>query len=222
MEEPLLHFIPPADRAEPDFFTKYRYPVFALLALGLSLGIYLTLTPPPNPLGDNAMAVDESPDAQVELATSTTQKIVIDIAGGILNPGVYRLDAGAIVEDAIEIGGGLSNRADMTEIAHSINRAALVENHSKIYIPQVGDNKIVYLNPSSTSTGSSSSSLKSTNLNTATNAELEALPGIGEVLAQRIIDYRLTSGKFTNVDDLKNVPGIGDKLFAQIQDLVKV
>jgi competence protein ComEA len=218
MEEQLSPFIRPVSATEPDFFTKYRYPLLAVLLAGLGLGIYLTLIPPTSPLeSEMALAVDE-----IEAIAETpaeTGKIVIDIAGGIKEPGVYKLNTGDIIEDAIEKSGGFSDKADIDEIARSINRAELLNNHSKIYIPKIGDNKIVYMNPTSNSYASTQSLI---NINTATSKELETLTGIGEITAQRIIDYRLENGNFQTVEDIKNVTGISDNKFANIKDDIRI
>jgi len=218
MGEPLSPFIPPLSEAKPDFFTKYRFSLLAVLLVGLGIGIYLTLVPPTSLLDEGlVLAVDEIDD--VDAAPKNTSRIVVDIAGGVKEPGVYKLDAGDIIEDAIEKSGGFSQQADMNEIARSINRAELLSNHSKIYIPKLGDNKIVYVNPTPTSFASAQSLV---NINTATSDELDTLSGIGPITAQRIIDYRLEHGNFQTVEDIKNVTGISDNKFAQIKNNIKV
>lgn len=218
MEEQLSPFIPPVTEAKPDFFTKYRYPMLAVLLTGLGIGIYLTLVPPTNPLdSDLAYAVDEIENTDETLKDSS--RIVVDIAGGIKEPGVYKLKSGDIIEDAILVSGGFSLHADIDEIARSINRAELLSDHSKIYIPKLGDNKIVYINPTTNSYASVQNLI---NINTATNSELKTLTGIGEITAQRIIDYRLEHGNFLTKEDIKNVTGISDNKFAQIKNNIRI
>ncbi|MDD5606080.1 MAG: helix-hairpin-helix domain-containing protein [Patescibacteria group bacterium] len=219
MEEPLSPFILPKENLESDFFTKYRYPLLLFLIAGLAVGIYLVLTPPTSPLDETALVVDENQIASNASATPISSQIVVDIAGGVAAPGVYHLPTDSIIEDAITKSGGFSTLADLNEIARSINRAELVTDHSKIYIPKLGDNKIVYVNPSASPASVNSALI---NINSATNTELKTLPGIGEITAQRIIDYRLEHGSFSSIDDIKNVTGISDNKFAQIEELIRV
>lgn len=222
METPLSPFTPnnrlSKEEAKPDLFDKYRYYILGTLLVVLSIGLYLVLTPPKSIL--------DSEDAYIaggneEVASDVTGQLVVDVAGGVNQPGVYQLDSGCIIEDAITAAGGLSTQADADEIARSINRAAAVTNHSKIYIPKVGDNQIVYVNPSySTTNQLTSSPANLVNINTASNAELDQLPGVGEITAQRIIDYRLQNGPFSSIDELMQVPGIGSNKFENLKDLV--
>ncbi len=223
METLLSPFTPdnglPENKPQPDFFERYRYYILAVLLVVAGVGIYLMLTPPPSTISEeSAYAANE--EAQ-ETATTDGQ-VIVDIAGGVNKPGVYELEVNSIVEDAINASGGLSDKADKDEIARSINRAALVTSHSKIYIPRVGDNQIVYTNPTSYSYANPSEEAKKVNINTAANSELDTLPGIGPIIAQRIIDYRLQNGPFGGIDELKNVPGISEGKFGDLKDQVTV
>lgn len=209
----------PQDTPPPDFFDRYRYYILAVLLVATGVGIYLILTPPPSTLADDSAYIA---GGEAEETPTADGQLVVDIAGGINQPGVYKLNAGSIVEDAINAAGGLSGQADEDEIARSINRAALISDHSKLYIPKIGDNQIVYTNPTPNSYASTNEITSKVNINTAANSELDTLPGIGPVIAQRIIDYRLQNDGFKSIEELKNVPGIGDKLFEQIKDLVTI
>ncbi|MFH0905472.1 MAG: ComEA family DNA-binding protein [bacterium] len=222
--------------AEPkpqNFFDKYRYWVLAGLLLICGVGIYLILMPPANPLlsadADNVLVAGggtTASTASMVAPNGASSELVVDVEGGVASPGVYRLPTGSIIEDGIKAAGGFSGSADLGEIARSINRAALVENHSKIYLPKKGDrtSNIVYTNPSSSLPANPLTGLPASliNINTGSNAELESLPGIGTILAQRIIDYRLQNGAFTSLEQLNEVPGIGDSLFAKLQGLVTI
>lgn len=136
---------------------------------------------------------------------TASTKVLVHVAGAVNNPGVYTLDGGSRVIDAVEAAGGLSPEAD----GDALNLAAVVEDAAKITIPKVnaGGEDVA----STTASGL-------VNINTADKTTLMTLSGIGEVLAQNIIDYRTKNGPFTNLEELKNVNRIGDKLFEQIKD----
>ena len=220
METPLSPF---TFTPKKDIFEQYKYYLLGILLVIFAVGLYLILTPPKSTLeGDeNVRVAGTSDDTTNASITNFNGQIVVDIAGGVLKPGIYWLNAGSIIEDAIKSAGGFSRLADLNAIGLNINRAQELTNHGKVYIPKIGDSNIVYTNPaSSVSSTSSSSSL--ININTADNAELDLLPGIGPILSQRIIDYRLQNNNFESIDELQNVPGIGDKLFEQLKSLVTI
>ncbi len=222
-------FTPEPSRLQPkSWFDRYQYYILGGLVLGLMIGIYFSLLPDPSLAnGATSIATDEvsvAGDTSATPSTSTGQ-IVVDIAGAVANPGVYYLGASSIVEDAIQAAGGFSRLADIDEIARTVNRAGLVEAHSKIYIPKKGDRPVVYTEPPTTnSPANSSPSLAGTkvNINTATATELDILPGVGPITAQRIIDYRIQQGNFSNIEGIQNVPGIGQAKFDQLKDLITI
>lgn len=168
-------------------------------------------------------------------------QVVIHIAGSVEKPGVYSLGQGSRIADALEKAGALSE----TDL-QAINLAAPLKDGQKIFIPAkpiegqlVGAGQAVSAGaaaPGAASPGikanagaaASKSSTTGTgpghrvNINTAGQAELETLPGIGPSLAGSIIKYREESGGFAGEEDLKNVPGIGEKRFQQLEGLVSV
>ncbi|MBI4744646.1 MAG: helix-hairpin-helix domain-containing protein [Actinobacteria bacterium] len=142
-----------------------------------------------------------------------TKKLTVHIAGAVLNPGVYQLDEGKRVIDAINLAGGASPDANVD----SLNLASRLSDGQKIMVPKKGE--IL------TASSQTDSSLDSTNqtkigLNSATVEQLDSLSGIGPVIAKRIVDYRETHGRFTKIDQLMEVEGIGSKKFNQIKDKV--
>lgn len=146
-------------------------------------------------------------------------KIVVHIEGEVINPGVYELDSDSRVFDAIETAGGLSKDADRKRI----NLAKKIADEEYIYIPNKDEEDIgpAYRDNLSTPTGT----IENTNLiniNKANIIELKKLPGIGDVLADRIIEYRNERGGFGSIEELKNVNGIGDKRFGDIKDRITV
>ena len=225
METPFSPFTPePTKPSRTDWFDKYQYYILAGLSLGLVAGIYFTIAPKAT-LPHSAGEQTDSTTTSAEGPSATTGQIVVDVAGAIANAGVYYLAPNSIVEDAIKAAGGLSKSADLDAIAHSVNRAELVQAHSKIYIPKKGDSRLVYTQPevaTNTSTTPAAPQGTKININTASVSELDVLPGIGPVIAQRIIDHRLTSGNFTTIDAIKNVAGISEGKYDQIKDLISV
>lgn len=162
-----------------------------------------------------------------------SQKIVIHITGQVKNEGIYELEENSRIADCIEKAGGLTNAADIKEI----NLAYILEDGMKIYIPKINekyeniDNTDTYISKensdidnSNENTNSSKSTVKTTkiNINTASQTELETLPGIGKSTALKIISYRKENGKFNNIEDIKKVNGIGDSKFSKIKDLIKI
>jgi competence protein ComEA len=148
------------------------------------------------------------------------QEIVVDVAGWVHRPGVYRLHQGDRIIDAIERAGGARSGADLT----SLNLAALLSDGEQILVGRAGAPGAGVA--SGTTVGSSGGGMSGEgdliNLNTATLDELESLSGIGEVLAQRILDYREQHGPFRSVEDLLSVSGIGDKRLADLKPHITV
>lgn len=149
--------------------------------------------------------------ATIELAPLPPGEIVVQIDGAVNLPGVYRLATGARLAAAIDAAGGLRDDADVSRL----NLAARIGDGEHIQIPAV-------IPASLGSTPESSSSDGLVNINSATLDDLVGLPGIGQVLAQRIIDYRDTFGPFTSIDQLDDVSGISSSLVDQLRPLVTV
>lgn len=147
--------------------------------------------------------------------------IVVHVAGWVHRPGVYQLRQGDRFIDAIRRAGGPRPRADLT----SLNLAAMLADGQQIVVLRKGQRLGPIGGPSGAS-GSASSGSGGTeaivNLNTATLEQLETLPGIGPVLAQRIIDHREAHGPFGSVEDLLEVSGIGEKRLADLKPKVTV
>ena len=140
-------------------------------------------------------------------------EIMVHISGQVYNPGLVILEAGSRLIDAVELAGGLKKDADLDKI----NLAKKLSDEEKIYIPKIGEEYIEEVYKSSNSSTTSGK----ININTCTKEELMSLPGIGEVLADRIMKYR-SENKFQTIEDIKNVSGIGEKRFEDIKDLIIV
>ncbi|UKK97815.1 ComEA family DNA-binding protein [Brevibacillus brevis] len=175
---------------------------------------------------------DDSATAQPAKPVKTTPEIdkdkkqlspplFVDVKGRVKNPGLYQFEPGTRVANAIEKAGGALPDADLVQI----NLAAPLTDGAALVIPAKGASE-----PVSTSIGlvQSAASVSTTgassaiNLNTATAEELMSLPGIGEARAKAIVDYRSKQGPFRSADDLKQIEGIGDKMFTRIKDRLVV
>lgn len=169
----------------------------------------------------------EGTDAEESIVTEETQapNIFVDIGGEVMAPTLAELPEGSRVDDAIEAAGGLTDKADLTEI----NRAAFVSDGEKIYIPSIEENAGYYGNEMSGESGGSGEAGSGRtsydgkiNINTADSAQLQQLTGVGPATADKIIAYRNENGRFKSIDDIKNVSGIGDKTFDKFKNSIRV
>ncbi len=144
------------------------------------------------------------------------------ISGEVKNSGVYDIKDGDRLDDLVKRAGGFTEKADI----NAINLALRLEDQMKIYIPNIDENQNINADNTNlamgevTSTNPKSSGQK-ININLASKDELMTLPNIGEKRAQAILDYR-QENKFTKIEDIKNVSGIGDKYFEAMKDLITV
>ena len=150
-------------------------------------------------------------EAVVGEVAETSTTVVVSVLGKVGRPGLVTLPTGARVAEAIEAAGGLLPEADPV----SVNLAALLTDGQQIVVGAPGSV------PATDPAGGSGAPAGLLNLNTAGVAELDALPGVGPVLAQRIVDHR-KQGPFTSVDELDDVPGIGPSIAAELAELVTV
>ncbi|MBO5412718.1 MAG: helix-hairpin-helix domain-containing protein [Clostridia bacterium] len=172
---------------------------------------------------DNASEILEE-NIYIETSNETKEKnkIILHITGEVNFPGIIEIEEGSRLANAIEAAGGLTENADINKI----NLAYVVKDGQKINIPNVnsvdtssyitediGENIIIEDINSNTNL---------VNINTATQTELETLTGIGPSTALKIIKYREENGKFTTIEDIKNVPGIGDSKFESIKEEICV
>jgi competence protein ComEA len=139
--------------------------------------------------------------------------VLVDVAGWVRRPGVYEFTEGARVIDAIDAAGGARSGA----LLEALNLAAPLTDGIQILVPREGQEGVA---PAPVTGGAVAGGL--VNVNSAIATELEELPGIGEVIAQRIIDYRTENGPFATVDELLDVSGIGDATLESIRELVTV
>mgnify|MGYP001169890900 FL=1 len=157
--------------------------------------------------------------------SSNSKTITCDISGAIKHPGVYTLKNGARLQKLIEAAGGITSRAQVK----AINRAVLLKDQDKIYIPYKGEKVESAVTTPNNNSGNNDSANSSNqaggdkvNLNTANITELQKLTGIGEKKAEQIIAYREQNGSFQKIEDLMQVSGIGEKTFASLKDQLAI
>lgn len=173
--------------------------------------------------------------------TTEKEKIIVHISGAVQNEGIVELESGSRVADAIEKAGGLKENAYMDEI----NLAYQLEDGEKIHIPTIEEQKEKENQESKveneSATGSDGTTSKSSNssintgsqsektsnqtkinINTATEQELDSLPGIGPSTAAKILEYRKEKGKFKTIEEIKEVSGIGESKYEKIKDQITV
>lgn len=177
-----------------------------LLAAGLILlvsspprGVPVSLLPPPSPL-----------------------PLGVHVGGSVAQPGLYSLPPGSRVQDALQAAGGLLPGADV----QTLNLAAYVQDGQKLWVPPKAPTPLPLPPGVSQATPAAQPAVQISNglvnINTASLAELDTLPGIGPVIAQRIIDYRTKNGPFAMIEDIQKVSGIGPVTYAKLKDLITV
>jgi competence protein ComEA len=153
------------------------------------------------------------------VAASTADEVVVDVAGKVRRPGLYRLTTGARIDDAVRAAGGALAGVNLA----SLNLAARVVDGQQIRVGLPGATPAASASVATGATdGNTDAASGPVNLNTATAEELQTLPGVGPVLAQHILDWRAAHGRFEAVDRLNDVPGIGEVKFAALRSRVTV
>jgi competence protein ComEA len=182
----------------------------AALALVLLTAWYLARSRPSDsasapPVATIAVAGEDDGDAGARL--------IVDVAGAVRKPGVYRMTAGARVEDALKRAGGATSHADLSQI----NRAAKLEDGRQVLVP-----RRARAQTASGPATAPATPAQPVNLNSATLEQLDTLDGVGPTTARKIIDFRTAHGGFGSVDELDQIPGIGEKKLAALREQVRV
>jgi competence protein ComEA len=146
-------------------------------------------------------------------------RVTVDVAGAVKHPGVYRLSSSQRVEDALQRAGGATRRADLSQI----NRAAKLEDGRQILVPAKPSRATPAAAPAPGGGAATPAAPEQpVNLNTATLEQLDTLDGVGPATAQKILDYRSEHGGFGSVEELDQIPGIGEKRLAALRERVTV
>ena len=170
--------------------------VIVLLLVGLGIAVLVSALVPRSSTTEVVATATPAPGGG----------IYVHVLGAVLQPGLYELREGDRTVDAIAAAGGFAEGADETQL----NLARQVADGEQLVVPLLGEAAPV---------GEQSGKV---NLNTATMEQLETLPRVGPALAQRILDWRESNGRFSSIDDLTSVTGIGAKTFEGLRDLVTV
>ena len=176
-----------------------------VFALCLGLGGFFLLNSKPT------AAPEIVQDLVIPIQETVTSEVIVNVAGKVANPGVYKLPMGSRVVDAIALAGNQLKGVDISDI-----------NLARVLVD--GEQILVGTPPSATAKKAAAkiSTSNPLDLNRATAAQLDTLPGIGPVTAQRILDYRSKVGRINSVDELKKISGLGGAKFEEIKNLLRV
>jgi competence protein ComEA len=188
-------------------------PQLALCAVGMLLAVVLGLR---QLGGGGGRAVGGAPRPVATIAVQDDAgaggRLTVHVAGAVREPGVYRLAAGARVDDAVSRAGGATRRADLG----GLNLAAELEDGRQVLVPERARGGGAVAAPAAAEPAEG----QPVNLNTATLEQLDTLSGIGPTTAQKILDFREERGGFGSVEELGEIPGIGEKRLASLREEV--
>lgn len=192
-----------------------------VILITLLVGIYLMVNKEAQV--ETTMWEETSLTTTAEVATDATKEraetmIYVDIKGAVKVPGIYQLKNQQRIWDALALAGGVSEDADTAQV----NYAQKVKDQMIIYVPKKGEAVAQSLETLQESAPAQQNQEEKINLNTATEAELQTISGIGAKKAQEIIRFRDEQGPFKTVEELKNVPGIGEKTVERLKDMLTV
>ena len=203
---------------------KYIAIIFVVIIILASIIYYIKINK------DDEMVVNTSEELVVVNKNNTQieevkeESIFVHISGAVNNEGVIEIQSNTRIKDAVDMAGGLKEDADLSDI----NLAQVLEDGIKIYIPTKEEQKQKLETEGNNTTkveNISSKNIRKTNtvnINAASQTELETLPGIGPSIALKIVNYRKENGKFSKIEDIKNVSGIGESKFNKIKDFIRV
>ena len=194
-----------------NWLERYRgYILITFMNFVVLGGVIIFLRRPPQP---ELIVTSPTPTA-TSIPTATPRPLRVYVSGAVINPDVYELPTGSIIKDALETAGGATSEANLDRI----NLALSVADGQHIYVPRQGEENPPVSPPTEPSGASSVKTGSRININIASQSELETLPGIGPSKAQAIIEKR----PYNSIEEIKQVPGIGEAIFQKIKDLITV
>ncbi|HGA1494347.1 helix-hairpin-helix domain-containing protein [Streptococcus suis] len=210
-----------------EMLKEYKWQIALPAAAGLLLTTFLIFSQPAKsdqtgltdfPQTEQTLSSQEQTDGSSTASSEEPSQLVVDVKGAVAKPGLYTLEEGSRVNDAVDAAGGLTSQAD----PKSINLAQKLSDEAVVYVASKDENVSVVASTTASSAMSQEGNESKVNLNTATEADLQTISGIGAKRAADIVAYREANGGFKSVDDLNNVSGIGDKTMESIRPYVTV
>ncbi len=197
--------------------------VVSFFAIGLIFLAYGLISFLQKSQSQDTLQFSQNSNEASESAKLSPNTLTVDVSGAVVNPGVYHIAQDARIQDALIAAGGLSDSADRTWVAKSINLAKKLSDGAKVYIPSVGEVAGAQTQAGSSVTQSvdaagESSTVATVNINSASVDALDSLPGIGKVTAQKIIDNR----PYSDINELLSKKVVGASVFGKIKDRISV
>lgn len=213
-----------------EFTTKQKIIIISIIIVLIIVGIYVYNIRFSEDINENTNEnqLNTSFVENILEKDDKNKEIIVHITGAVKKNGIVKLKDGARIYDAIEMAGGSTDDADLSKI----NLAYVLEDGQKVYIPKIGEINqenaeeeyitFEYGNNKNIIQDYNKGGNEKVNINTANQTELETLPGIGTTTAEKIIDYRNKNGKFSSIEDIQNVKGIGNAKYENIKESICV
>ena len=213
-----------------EFTTKQKIIIISIIIVLIIVGIYVYNIRFSEDINENTNEnqLNTSFVENILEKDDKNKEIIVHITGAVKKNGIVKLKDGARIYDAIEMAGGSTDDADLSKI----NLAYVLEDGQKVYIPKIGEINqenaeeeyitFEYGNNKNIIQDYNKGGNEKVNINTANQTELETLPGIGTATAEKIIDYRNKNGKFSSIEDIQNVKGIGNAKYENIKERICV
>lgn len=213
-----------------EFTTKQKIIIISIIIVLIIVGIYVYNIRFSEDINENTNEnqLNTSFVENILEKDDKNKEIIVHITGAVKKNGIVKLKDGARIYDAIEMAGGSTDDADLSKI----NLAYVLEGGQKVYIPKIGEINqenaeeeyitFEYGNNKNIIQDYNKGGNEKVNINTANQTELETLPGIGTATAEKIIDYRNKNGKFSSIEDIQNVKGIGNAKYENIKESICV
>lgn len=213
-----------------EFTTKQKIIIISIIIVLIIVGIYVYNIRFSEDINENTNEnqLNTSFVENILEKDDKNKEIIVHITGAVKKNGIVKLKDGARIYDAIEMAGGSTDDADLSKI----NLAYVLEDGQKVYIPKIGEINqenaeeeyitFEYGNNKNIIQDYNKGGNEKVNINTANQTELETLPGIGTATAEKIIDYRNKNGKFSSIEDIQNVKGIGNTKYENIKESICV